>query len=98
MLLRNIDHAIRNCEIGIGVIHAVRVIIRPRALGLAAFFARAIAGEKSARQRAPRNHGNVLADAERNHLALFFAIDQVVMVLHRDESRSKTLTRRMKHL
>ena len=50
-----------------------------------------VAGEEAARQRAPRDHADALLAAERHHLALFLAIDQVVVVLHRDEPRPAVL-------
>ena len=43
------------------------------------------AGEQATRQRAPRQHRDTLVDALRDHLALLLAVDQVVVVLHRDE-------------
>ena len=48
----------------------------------------AVAGEKAARERAPRDHADALRAHERHHLALFLAIDQVVVVLHRRRSAS----------
>jgi hypothetical protein len=45
------------------------------------------AGKPPARERAPRQHGHTLVDALRDHLALFLAVDEVVVVLHRGEPR-----------
>ncbi|HVN93040.1 MAG TPA: hypothetical protein VMT38_05065 [Terracidiphilus sp.] len=45
------------------------------------------AGEPAARKWTPREHADALIDAEAGHLALFFAIEQVVVVLHGDEAR-----------
>src|SRR5262245_40410199 len=45
----------------------------------------AAAGEEATSQRAPGDHADALVEAERNHLALLLAVDQVVVVLHRDE-------------
>ena len=39
----------------------------------------------AARQRAPRDHADALVDALRDHLPLLLAVDEVVVVLHRDE-------------
>ena len=44
------------------------------------------ARETSASQRAPGNDGDALGAAEADHLALFLAIEQVVVVLHGDEN------------
>ena len=43
------------------------------------------AGQAAARERAPRDHADALVDAQRQHLALLLAVQQVVVVLHRDE-------------
>ena len=45
------------------------------------------AGEAAAGQRAPGNDADAFGLAEAHHLALFFAIEQVVVVLHGDEAR-----------
>ncbi len=42
-------------------------------------------GQPAACHRAPRHQADPLIDTQRDHLALFFAIDQVQVVLHRDE-------------
>ena len=49
--------------------------------------ARAVPGEQAARERAPRDHADALVDALRDHLPLLLAVDEVVVVLHRDEAR-----------
>src|SRR5438876_10272601 len=46
---------------------------------------RCSAGKTSARQRRPRDQANSFLDAEWNHLSLFFAIHEVVVILHRDK-------------
>ena len=43
-------------------------------------------GKTAAGQRAPGNDGDAFGLAEADHLALFFAIEKVVVVLHGDES------------
>ena len=48
-------------------------------------FARLAAGEKAAAQRAPGGHRDALGPAQGKHLALLLAVDQVEVVLHRDE-------------
>ena len=42
-------------------------------------------GQPAAGERAPRDHADALVGAERQHLPLLLAVDQVVVVLHRDE-------------
>ena len=49
--------------------------------------ARAVAGQEAARQRAPRDDADALVEAQRDHLPLLLAVDEVVVVLHRDEPR-----------
>ncbi len=46
---------------------------------------RAVAGQKASGQRAPGDQRDAQIPAKWNHLAFFFPIDQVVMVLHRYE-------------
>src|SRR6266851_2459022 len=55
-------------------------------------------GEKATRQRTPWNYPHALIDTERNHFALFFPIDQIVVVLHRGESVPSVLLRGEKSL
>jgi len=45
----------------------------------------AVAGQQPARQRAVGDAAHPLVDAERDHLPLLLAVDQVVVVLHGDE-------------
>ena len=45
-----------------------------------------ISGKKPARQRAPRNQSNTLVKTQRDHFPLFFAVDQVVVILHGDKA------------
>ena len=51
-------------------------------------------GEAAARQRAPRDHADAEVLAERQHLALLLPVQQVVVVLHRDERRPARWPRR----
>ena len=44
-------------------------------------------GQQAARQRRPGDDADALVAAQRQHLALFFPVDQVVMRLHRDKAR-----------
>ena len=45
-----------------------------------------VAGEPAARERAPRDGADALVAAQREHLPLLLAVEQVVVVLHRDEA------------
>ena len=58
-----------------------------RARGFVLLGCAAVAGEEAAGQRAPGDDAHALRPALRDHLALFFAVDQVVVVLHRNELR-----------
>src|SRR5579885_2508649 len=69
----------QNLEIALAEVHPLGEFIGLRAGGISALVGGgAIAGQKSARQRAPRDESHTLVDAERIHLALLLAIDQVV--------------------
>ena len=46
---------------------------------------RPVPGQHPTHQGAPRDAPHTLVEAERNHLALLHAVDQVVVVLHGDE-------------
>src|ERR1700678_512509 len=71
----------------------------PRSLALLLVFIRfAVAGEKPSGQRAPWYEADALGKAERDHLALFFAIDQVVMILHGHKAGQPILSLGLEHL
>ena len=61
----------------------------PELVGFIAFGAFGLpgAGQAAARERAPGNDADAFGLAKRNHLALFFAIEQVVMILHGNKTR-----------
>jgi hypothetical protein len=46
----------------------------------------------------PRNHAHALIDTQRNHLALFLAIHQVVVILHGDEAMPAVLLGQIQRL
>ncbi len=54
--------------------------------GVAMVAAAAVPGQKTAGQRAPGEQADPLVAAERDHLALLFPVDEVVVVLHRHEA------------
>src|SRR5690242_16955011 len=51
----------------------------------------AITLEKTTCQRTPWYQSDTLIHAERNHLSFLFAIDQIVVILHRDEAMPAVL-------
>ena len=46
----------------------------------------AISCEKASRQWTPRNQSDALVETQRDHLAFFLAIDQIVVILHRHKA------------
>ena len=88
-----------NLEIVVAEIHLLGKIVGLRPSGCRPLiFTLAVAGEKSPRQRAPRNDPHPLIQAQRNHLPFFLAIDQVVMVLHGHETVPAVLARHVQRL
>src|ERR1039458_4885889 len=67
----------------------LRVQALSELVGFVAFCMFALPGtsEATARQRAPGNDADTLGLAKGDHLALLFAIKQVVMILHGNETR-----------
>ncbi len=57
-----------------------------------------VAGQHAAGQRAPRDHADALVDALRDHLPLFLAVEQVVVVLHGHERGPAVPVRRVLRL
>ena len=80
------------------------VLVQARAQRLAALWCVgggrtiAVAGQEPAGQRAPGDDADALGAAQREHLALFLAIDEVVVVLHRDEPRPAPALGHLEHL
>ena len=54
-----------------------------------------VAGQPAAGQRAPRDDADAQVGAQRQHLPLLLAVEQVVVVLHRDERRPPVGDRRV---
>src|SRR6185437_6166146 len=86
-LLSDLSDSIHNREVGVLIVKMMCELVSFRAQGFAAILRASIAGKKAARQRAPGNNADAFSAAERNHLALFLAVHQVVMVLHGDKAR-----------
>src|SRR5215831_13214862 len=95
---RDLADAVGNREVGVGEVEPRSELVAIRASRVAAALFLAIAGEKAARHRAVRNHADTFRSAERHHLALLLAVDQVEMVLHRHELRPAVLLRDRQHL
>src|SRR5208282_3771069 len=85
-------------EVVLAEVHILGEVVGLRARGWAGAALVAIARQKSARERAPWNQADAVVDAKRIHLALFLAIDEVVMVLHRDEPVPSVFLLQMKRL
>ena len=80
------------------VILALRVVVGFRTHRVAPVFLPPVARHEPARQRTERNHADALGPAERQHLPLFFAIDQIEVVLHAHEAGHAQLVGRGQHL
>ena len=93
-LFRDLRDAVGDREIRLGDIKTLRDFVSLPAFGRST----PISCQKTARQRTPRNHCHPFIDTQRNHFALFLAIDEVVMVLHRHESRPATRLCDVQHL
>ena len=100
--LGDLKDAVHDGEVRVAIVEVVRIVVGAgaRGLGLARgqLAALTASGKESARQRRPRNTADLLVEAQRNHLALFFAIDQVVVVLHGDEAREPVRRLKLQHL
>src|ERR1700674_3260813 len=81
------DDPLHDVEVRILVVQPLGVVVAVRAAGLAqALAAAAIAGQEAAGEGTPWDDPESLLAAERQHLPLLLAIDQVVVVLHGDEA------------
>jgi hypothetical protein len=78
-----LDHV----EVGRLVVEEVGERVGVRASGALLAFAGAVPGEYAASEGAPWDHAHPLVEALGDHLALLFPVEEVVMVLHRDEPR-----------
>src|SRR6185503_8053957 len=84
-ILRDVLHDVDDLPIHVGVdSFRVRVVLRSNAGTL---LLGAWPRELAASERRPRDDADAFGAAERNHLTLFLAIEQVVLRLHGDESR-----------
>src|SRR5207253_6336714 len=72
-------------KIRILIVELVGVVIGLGAAGVAVILRPPVTCDEAPRQGTPGDDGNALGTAEGNHLAFFFAIYDVVVVLHRGE-------------
>ena len=81
----DLDELVDHVEVGLAR-RAVgeRVVRRPARCAAAPSRVR-LPVEEAAGERAPRDQADALVEAERDHLPLLLAVDQVVVVLHRHE-------------
>src|SRR5204863_9503426 len=86
-LAGDLRDAVDDAEVDLGRVEGIAEWVGPRAGRQALAFARASTGQQPSRERAPRQYADALVDALRDHLALLLAVDEVVVVLHRDEGR-----------
>ena len=83
-LAGDLRDAIDDVEVAFAV-QVVRERVGLRAGGVLLAVTGAVPGEHAAGERAPRDHADPLVDALRDHLPLLLAVEEVVVVLHRDE-------------
>ena len=84
--------------VGLAVVEAGGELVGAGPFGIAFADIRPAAGQEAARQRRPRDHPHALVLAQRQHLPLFLAVDQVVLRLHRHERRPAVGPRDAQHL
>ena len=79
---------VHHVEVGSGAVEAVAEGVGVRPASCAARRSRSrLPASSAAGQRAPRDHADALVEAQRDHLPLLLAVEQVVVVLHGDEPR-----------
>src|ERR1700693_1180198 len=78
----------------------LRIQHLPKLIRLEAFCALGLprACQTSTRERTPWKYTNALGLAERHHLSFFFTIEQIVMILHGNESRPTVAIRKIQRL
>ena len=81
-LPRDLSEALDHREVRLLIVELVRVFVGLRADRFAAILLVPVSRQKAARQRTPRNYTDPPIAAQWNHFPLFFAIDQVVVILH----------------
>ena len=95
--LRHRFDGVDHVPVGGAVVQQVRIVVAARARGRAAAcvpFGRRWPREDAAGKRTPGDQPYAFVHAQGNHLSLLFAIEEVVVVLHGDESRPAFAFRR----
>src|SRR4029077_19862295 len=85
VLFRDFRDPLHDLPIGLGgrIVLAFRDLIR---LGTKRGFRRPVTSQSSGCEWTVWDHSDLLLAAERQHLSLLFAVDEVQMILHRDET------------
>src|SRR3954470_8596540 len=96
-LLRQFFQSIYHVSIRVTDLLAVKLVAvgigcRPRS------FRPLFPRQQSTSERTPWDDPDSLIQTKRNHLPFLFSIEQIVMVLHRDEARPAVGIRAKKHL
>src|SRR5690606_27213383 len=85
-------------EIRVAIIELLGETVALRACRLAFTLARTVAREEAARKRRPCATAEAVVLTERDHLPLFLAIDEIILVLHRSEFRPAVCRLRLRRL
>src|SRR5581483_3487720 len=85
-LTGNFSNAIDDGEILVGIIQLVSVFVGFRPDSFSAPATLASASEESSGKRTPGYYTNPFFTTQRQHLSLFFTIDQIIVILHADET------------
>src|SRR5262249_13266121 len=88
---RDLTGAVDHRTVELGTVEHVGERVAARALRQRLAVRGPASGQQSPRERAPGDHADALIEAERDHLPLLLAIDQVVVVLHGAEARGGDL-------
>src|SRR5918995_5847926 len=83
----HLGDALDHVEVGRLTVEVVRELVGLRARRAPFTVTASVAGEHAACKRAPRDHTHALVHTQGNHLAFLFAVDEVVVVLHRHKLR-----------
>src|SRR3984957_7329712 len=93
-----LSHAVHDREIRLGEIHRTGEIVGLGAARIAAVSGPSIARQETPCQRTPGQEAETLISTEWIDLAFLLAIDQVVVILHRDKAGQAQAIRSIEHL
>jgi hypothetical protein len=82
----NLRHAVHDGEVRIAIVKVVGKGVSLGPQGFTTVQPVAISSKKASRKRTPGNKADALILAEWNHFSFFFAINQIVMILHGNEA------------